>query len=500
MTALRNNILASYASQIYVALLSILILPVYIELLGSEAYGLVGFFTMLQAWFALLDLGLSPTISREMARYRGGKLSAEDFLRLYRALLLIFLSLGILGGGGVWYFSFELATSWLNPENLNKIDVIFVIQIIAFCVAFRWMAGLFRGILIGAERLTNLSLINATIATLRFLGVIVTMYIWGADIVVFFWHQLAVAVLEILIIFMLSRVELPAAVNLNGPIGWSFRPIKSVLKFSLGIALTATIWVMVTQVDKLILSGILSLEDYGYFSLCVIFAAGILTLSTPVSAAIMPKMANLFARSEVSKMTDVYRNCTQLVSVIAGTAAVFIAIYSEEILYVWTGDINVAENYSLVLTLYSAGYGILAVSAFPYYLQYAMGNLKYHVIGNVGTILVFIPSIVIASTSYGAVGAGWVWLTVHSIYFLFWVGYIHRKILPGFHIGWLFNDVLRIYCPMSFAGILLSVTVSGIESRWALLFYLAMVGFLMILISAISSTFVRRALILKFDY
>ena len=43
-------------------------LPMYIKYMGAEAYGLVGFFSMLQAWFNLLDLRLTPTIGRETAR------------------------------------------------------------------------------------------------------------------------------------------------------------------------------------------------------------------------------------------------------------------------------------------------------------------------------------------------------------------------------------------------------------------------------------------------
>ncbi|WBE25080.1 oligosaccharide flippase family protein [Denitrificimonas caeni] len=73
MSLLRHNVIASYVSQIYVAGIGILILPLYIKYMGAEAYGLVGFFTMLQACFALLDLGLTPTIARETARYHGGK-------------------------------------------------------------------------------------------------------------------------------------------------------------------------------------------------------------------------------------------------------------------------------------------------------------------------------------------------------------------------------------------------------------------------------------------
>ena len=44
-------------------------MPFYIKLLGIEAYGLVGFYVTLLAALQVLDLGISPTINREMARH-----------------------------------------------------------------------------------------------------------------------------------------------------------------------------------------------------------------------------------------------------------------------------------------------------------------------------------------------------------------------------------------------------------------------------------------------
>ncbi len=78
---LKRNILANYASQIYVMVVGIVMVPLYIEYMGAEAYGLVGFFAMLQTWFQLLDIGLTPTMAREMARFQGG---ATDALSLRR--------------------------------------------------------------------------------------------------------------------------------------------------------------------------------------------------------------------------------------------------------------------------------------------------------------------------------------------------------------------------------------------------------------------------------
>ena len=47
LMSLKRNILANYVSQIYVTLIAIGMVPLYIEYMGAEAYGLVGFFAML---------------------------------------------------------------------------------------------------------------------------------------------------------------------------------------------------------------------------------------------------------------------------------------------------------------------------------------------------------------------------------------------------------------------------------------------------------------------
>ncbi len=61
--SLKANIIASYLSQAYITLASIVVLPLYIRYMGAEAYGLVGFFTLLQVWFSLLDMWLKPMLA-----------------------------------------------------------------------------------------------------------------------------------------------------------------------------------------------------------------------------------------------------------------------------------------------------------------------------------------------------------------------------------------------------------------------------------------------------
>ncbi len=69
MTVVKRNIIANFAGQGWAALMALAFVPLYIKFLGIEAYGLIGFFAMLQGAFQILDFGLSQTMNREMARY-----------------------------------------------------------------------------------------------------------------------------------------------------------------------------------------------------------------------------------------------------------------------------------------------------------------------------------------------------------------------------------------------------------------------------------------------
>tara|TARA_B110000196_G_scaffold319212_1_gene336574 strand:- start:12682 stop:14175 length:1494 start_codon:yes stop_codon:yes gene_type:complete len=450
--SLKINILANYFSQIYVAVIGIAILPLYIKHMGAEAYGLVGFFTMLQAWFGILDMGLTPTISRETARYRAGLLSSLAFRQLFRGLSVVFVLIAFVGGGGLLASADVVATSWLKVEVLSINEIILVVQIMAISVALRWIGGLYRGVITGTERMVWLSGFNIILATLRFIAVFVSMWIYGFTPKVFFVHQLIVAFIEVAALFVMTHKLLPVHDKIMGPLGWSFKPVKQILKFSLTIAFTSSIWILVTQSDKFILSGILSLADYGYFTLAVLVASSILVISGPISTAILPRMAKLNAEGEGKELISIYRNATQLVSIIGGSAAVSIALCSETLLALWTGDLEMASKSSEVLMLYSIGNGLLIISAFPYYLQYAEGNLKYHLIGNVIMLLTLIPLSIFAALKFGAIGVGVVWLFINLILLLVWVPYVHSKVYLGSHIDWFVNDVLRIILPAAIVG------------------------------------------------
>lgn len=459
--------------------------------MGAEAYGLVGFYAMLQAWFFLLDMGLTPTIARESARFKGGAVDALNYRRLVRALEGVFLIVAVTGAGALFLLSDVVAHEWLKANLLPTSEIVLSLNIMAVIVALRWMGGIYRGAISGTERLVWLSTFNSLIATLRFIGVLPVLIFIEPSPSTFFLYQLFIAVIE-LVGLVLKTYQILPIIPSSHHVRWTWAPLKPVLKFSLTIAFTSSVWVLVTQTDKLILSNILPLSDYGYFTLAVLVSSGIMIVSGPVSTAIMPRMANLEAQGKHNELIHLYRQSTQLVAILTGATATTIALGAESLLYSWTGDKFLAKEAAPILSLYAWGNGILALAAFPYYLQYAKGNLSLHLIGNAIFVVLLIPTLVLVTNRYHGIGAGYVWLGMNLLSFFVWLPLVHKKFAPGLNAKWYTQDILLILIPILIAGHFVDGVIGNFDNRWLMLSELGLMGITLLVTGTIASSVMRK--------
>ena len=92
---LLRNLAANYFGQIWVVLMSVLFIPLYIQYLGIEVYGLIGIYALLQSSLVILDLGLRAALGRETTRYASGG-NGDSYRDLLRSIELIFLVIVVL--------------------------------------------------------------------------------------------------------------------------------------------------------------------------------------------------------------------------------------------------------------------------------------------------------------------------------------------------------------------------------------------------------------------
>lgn len=492
-----KNIIASYASQIYSALAGIVMLPIYIRYLGVESYGLVGFFTLVQIlWFSLLDVGLTPTILRETARFRGGESSPLGLRLLLRSLEGIFLAIAITGTTLMMMGSAYIASGWLNAEKLPLIEVQHSIVLMAAIVGTRFISCLYRGVINGFESLVWLNGFNVVVATFRFVLVIPFFIYVGTSSTDFFSYQLAVAVGELLVLSCKTYTLLPRIED-GQHVSWQWNPVRSVLKTSLSFAFAGVTWTLITQTDKLVLSKLLTLEEYAYFILAVTVASGVMIVSTPISYALIPRLTTLSAEGDEAGLYSLYSNATQIMGMIAVPAALVLAFFSEQVLWAWTGDIDIAREAGPILSLYALGNVVLALAAFPYYLQFAKGDLKLHLIGCTLYIVLFVPVLIWATINYGAIGAGYSWLAINTMSFVFLAPKVHRRFAKGLHLQWLLRDVGPTICLTLGGAILAQYLVNWPKERVSVAISLSVVSLALLIVSSIGTAWLRENVLSK---
>jgi O-antigen/teichoic acid export membrane protein len=491
LSGIKHNIIASYVSQIYVTLIGIALVPVYVSYMGAEAYGLIGFYAMLQSWFMLLDLGLTPTMSRETARLRGHEADAPGLRALLRTLEGIFVGIGFLGAAAMIAASGLIADSWLKVQTLPVTEVQGSIMLIGVIIALRWISDLYRGVINGFERLVWLGAFNVGIATMRFVFVIPLFVYVGTRPMQFFGYQLVLSVLEVAFLVIEAYRLLPNLPGGQRP-SWAWQRLRSLLHFSLAIGFSGVVWTLATQTDKLLLSKLLPLTEYAYFTLAVVMAGGIIVISTPISGALMPRMVALDAEGNEIDFIRLYRNSTQMAAVIVVPAVLVLALFSERVLWAWTGDLQIARHSAMVLTSYALGNGIMALGAFPFYLQYAKGDLKLHMIGSALFLVLLIPTLIWATNRYGMTGAGYAWLGANVGYFVAWVPLVHRRFVSGLHKLWLLDDLALIIVATGLAAVVVRPWVRWPLGRASTAIMILALGLGLLVIAGAASSWLRE--------
>ena len=492
--SLKKNTIANYIGQFYNMFIGIAILPAYMIYLGAEAFGLIGFFTMLSAWMMLLDVGLSATISRQSATLKHSFEQMIEFKHILRSVEAIFIVISLFIVLIVFISDDWIANNWLKIEALDKNEVAYCISLMGIMIALKWMVGLYKGAINGFEQQVWLNIYGVTINSFKFIGGFILVKYISQDPSSYFEYQLIIGIIELLVIHQKVYKVIPKTDSFIKP---SIKYLKIIMPFALAIAYTSGLWIVLTNIDKLLLSNLLPLKEYGYFSLIAVVISGITALAGPIGMAVQPRLTSLLAQNKNDEMISLYKKATQFVSVIGFAVAGTVAVFSTELLYAWTGDMEASLWAGDILFWYALGNGLLMVLAFQYYLQFAYGNLKYHVWGN--TIFGFIQVIamVFAVYTYGALGAGITWFILQAIFLLFLPWYIHSKFAPGIHKNWMMQDVL----PMMVSTIVVLLAIKNINidffsfGRVELFLILLSIGGVVLIINSLVASEVRNMIL-----
>ena len=189
---LRANLLDNYAGQGWRALMNVLFIPIYVHYLGIEAYGLVGLFSLLQSCLTMVDVGMRPTLAREMARFTAGLHDIESIHDLLRSVLIMASGVAVAIVVVVALASTWLATRWLTLETLTHQTVTLAVIAMGFVIGGRLVESVLVSAIAGLQKQVLHNVITSIMATIWSAGAIAVLAWISQSITAFFvWQGLA---------------------------------------------------------------------------------------------------------------------------------------------------------------------------------------------------------------------------------------------------------------------------------------------------------------------
>ena len=482
----RKNLIASFGSQIFVVLVNVITVPIYISILGAEAFGLISFYALIQTCFQLLDVGMTASVTRKMALASNSNSDNGIFVAYFRMLQKVFIAVSLLSVVTFFFYSKTITNSWLSATEIKSSEIMISLDLMFITSAVRWYSGLYRGLITGLEKIVWLGSFTVASTAIRTLGILAVVFFAQGGLVMFFVLQFLCAVLELTYLYFFSFVLYP---TLSEPTYDKLIKLNflSDIKLAAGVSFTSLIWVAVSQMDKFILSGMLNLKEYGYFNAAMTAAGGITIITSSFCTVLLPKLTKIIGLNSNEDLEIIYSQYTRLIVTIACPIMCCFLFFSQELLFGWTGNLELAKMSFQALALYSVGNFILSLSVLIYYVQLAKGNLKYHIVGNVLFLVTFIPMLYLLVRAYGIRGAGIAWLIVNVLYFFIWANFSHNKMLSFKFYDWIVKNLIPILIPCFIVATFLRLFIEHSASRLTNIIDVLLVGITLMATSVLAT-------------
>jgi O-antigen/teichoic acid export membrane protein len=422
---------ANLVANVWSALVSIIAVPFYVHFLGIEGYGLVGIFALLLAIGSLIDVGLSATVTRELAGSFERPSERHHVRDLVRTSETLFwgaaLAAGVLVGA-----SSAFVAGAVQSEAISSGDATLAVALMAIALALQLPIGLYTGVLLGRHKQVMLAKVTIAMYTLRGVGAVAVLAWVSSSVTAFFLWQALAAAMHTMTIASLSWAELRSPGHKPRV---DFKIITSRWRFAAGIAGITVTGVAVTQLDRVLLLQFVSLEEFGYYALATVAASVLSYLVAPFFALALPALTTMVASGDRARVLQGYVTITEVLSVLIVPAGAVLIVFTSVIMNAWLRDPAKVDEISLLVSLLAAGAALHALVVVPYALQVAHGKTRLVLMANVISIVILVPLLVVLIALYGTVGATLGALVYNVGYLCVVVPLMHRN-LPFTGFGW----------------------------------------------------------------
>jgi Membrane protein involved in the export of O-antigen and teichoic acid len=161
-------------------LLSLVTVPIYLRLVGSERYGVLAIAWLLLGYFGLFDLGLGRSTAFRIASQKGE--AAERRTRTFWTALTINIGMGLIGAvlllGAATYFFGHI----FKVSPAMRAEIMAAVPLLACAVPIATVTGVLTGAMQGREKFLQTNIVSTISTALFQLFPLSVAYFWSPNL------------------------------------------------------------------------------------------------------------------------------------------------------------------------------------------------------------------------------------------------------------------------------------------------------------------------------
>lgn len=395
---LMNDGLVNNMALVVSGLVGIVLVPLMLKWLGAESYGIWIVALATTALLSRVDLGLYPTVVREVASASDGTMDDERCLFLEGAANA-YLLLGAVGALLLGIVGYLLAGHLnIGPQLQETAHAVLWLIGLGFC--FDQLTSFGGSVLIGLRRFGYANLIRSGAAIFRALGIVVILALGGSLISIALW-QVAAAVAGAAITLFLVRRLMP---QLRFRIGHlHLDKLRQRLSFAISSLLTTTLGGLVWESGSLLIGVMLGSASVVPFYIGRKFPYMASGFGWQTAEGVFPAAAA--NQESLSRSREILKVGTRWVLVLMLPIVVLLWVVGPNLLSVWIGTLNPETLVVLRLMSWTAlTDAFMAASLNVLWGRAAMRQVVFTMLGvGVGAVCLTVGLL----PRMGVVGAAW---------------------------------------------------------------------------------------------
>ena len=435
MSKLKSNILFNFVGNAWLGLLTLIVTPIQVNLLGIEAFGFVGLIAILQILFGSFDLGIAATVTKTISSDHST--DYVDSEKIVNTASTVYWTMAVLLALVLLTSAETIVRQWATQSKLDPLVFLHGVQLVSIYLTIRWPVAFYSGIISGLQRMDLLNVIKAIVQTLRLGGSAVVLMV-RPDLIAFLYWLVISALIELTLFYLSARYLFP---RLKLIPYFSVPAFSKIWKYSASMNLIGLTALVLSQADRIVVTQLLTLEALGYYTVAYTAATIISLIQSSINNASFPAFSYAFSQGGHSRLAPQFNKISQLMCGVLTLPCCIIAFFSQDILRIWLNN-SVAISASTTMGILALGFFLNAVTSNAYIASIACGQQSVPLKINLIALFIYLPALYFMTNWYGIIGAATAYAGLNFYYLITLVPIIQFKLIRQSYLRWLQDNVV----------------------------------------------------------